>query len=162
MKVLGIDPGTVMSGYCLLDEDGRPEQFDKVANSTLRQLMLDYACLDAKLVAIESMVSYGQVVGDEVFETCVWIGRFAEIAWTTGGEPMMVKRRTVKQHIANDAKANDAGIRAALLDRFGGLEAAKGRKAAPGPLYGLSGDMWSALAIALTARETFERAPWKV
>ncbi|HET6477318.1 MAG TPA: hypothetical protein VFH93_14740 [Thermoleophilia bacterium] len=43
----------------------------------------------------------------------------------------------------------DANIRQALLDRFGG-PAAVGRKAAPGPLYGIARDVWSALAIAVT------------
>jgi hypothetical protein len=38
---------------------------------------------------------------------------------------------------------------AGQYDRFGG-SAAVGRKAAPGPLYGISRDVWSALAIAVT------------
>ena len=39
--------------------------------------------------------------------------------------------------------------RQALLDRFGGSTAI-GRKAAPGPLHGISRDVWLALAIAVT------------
>ena len=46
--------------------------------------------------------------------------------------------------------AAGARTRHALIDRFGGKDAAIGRKAAPGPLYGISRDMWSALAIAVT------------
>lgn len=38
----------------------------------------------------------------------------------------------------------------ALIDRFGGKDAAIGRKATPGPLYGITKDLWSALAIAIT------------
>jgi hypothetical protein len=41
----------------------------------------------------------------------------------------------------------------ALLDRFGGKSQAVGLKAHKGPLYGISRDVWSALAIALTARD---------
>ncbi len=37
-------------------------------------------------------------------------------------------------------------IRQALIDRFG----PPGKKKAPGATYGLSGDMWSALAVAVT------------
>ena len=45
-------------------------------------------------------------------------------------------------------------IRTAILDRFGGKDSAIGKKANPGVLYGLSGDCWSALAIAITFHET--------
>jgi hypothetical protein len=57
-------------------------------------------------------------------------------------------------HLCEFVRANDANIRAALIDRFGpGKDKAVGRKATPGPLFGLKGDEWSALAIALTAHE---------
>lgn len=49
--------------------------------------------------------------------------------------------------------AKDANVRQALINRFGGKDAAIGRKAAPGPLYGISRDMRSALAIAVTGHD---------
>jgi len=55
----------------------------------------------------------------------------------------------VKMHLCGQARAKDANIRQALIDRFGGA-AAIGRKAAPGPLYGISGDVWQALGLAVT------------
>ena len=61
----------------------------------------------------------------------------------------MLPRRAVKLALCGDSRAKDANIRQALIDRFGG-SAAIGRKAAPGPLYGISRDVWSALAIAVT------------
>ncbi len=61
----------------------------------------------------------------------------------------MLPRRAVKLALCGDSRAKDANIRQALIDRFGG-SAAVGRKAAPGPLYGISRDVWSALAIAVT------------
>jgi hypothetical protein len=39
------------------------------------------------------------------------------------------------------------------MDRYGGKAKAIGTKAAKGPLFGLKQDMWSALAVALTAEE---------
>ena len=63
----------------------------------------------------------------------------------------------VKSHLCHSAKANDSNIRQALIDRWGGDQVAIGRKKAPGPLYGFSGDMWAALAVAVTAAETTER-----
>jgi hypothetical protein len=48
-------------------------------------------------------------------------------------------------------RATDANIRASLIDRYGpGKDSAIGSKRSPGPLYGLKGDEWSALAVALT------------
>jgi hypothetical protein len=61
----------------------------------------------------------------------------------------MLPRRAVKLALCGDSRAKDANIRQALIDRFGG-SAAIGRKANPGPLYGISPDVRSALAIAVT------------
>jgi hypothetical protein len=63
---------------------------------------------------------------------------------------VLLPRRAVKLALCGDSRAKDANIRQALIDRFGGKDAAVGRKAAPGPLYGISRDVWSALAIAVT------------
>lgn len=105
---------------------------------------------DANLVdalAIEMIASYGMPVGREVFETCVWIGRFIE-AW--GGPYTLVYRKDVKLHLCGQPRAKDSNIRQALIDRYGGKDRAVGKKATPGPLYGVSADVWSALAIAVT------------
>jgi len=59
----------------------------------------------------------------------------------------------VKLHLCGSARAKDTNIRQALIDRYGG-SAAIGKKAAPGPLYGVSKDVWSALAVAVTAADT--------
>jgi hypothetical protein len=104
------------------------------------------------------IASYGMPVGAEVFETCVWIGRFAE-RWqhAYGYEhvpPRMVYRREVKLHLCGSSKAKDPNVRQALIDKWGGKDKAIGKKASPGPLYGLTGDCWAALAVAVTAAET--------
>jgi hypothetical protein len=80
-----------------------------------------------------------------------WTGRFTEAARPV--KVVQLPRRQVKVAICGDTKAKDANIRAALLDRFGGSKA-KGTKAKPGPLYGMTADMYSALAIAVTFAET--------
>ena len=93
-------------------------------------------------------------VGAEVFETVYWIGRFAERAIQLDHAAERVFRRDVKLHLCGNSRAKDANIRQALIDRYGGKEQAIGRKASQGPLYGLSGDCWSALAVAVTFAET--------
>jgi hypothetical protein len=64
-------------------------------------------------------------------------------------EVAMIPRRAVGLALYGDLRAKHANIRQALIDWFGG-SAAIARKAAPGPLYGISRDTWSALAIAIT------------
>ena len=65
-----------------------------------------------------------------------------------------VYRTQVKLHICGTARAKDSNVRQALMDRYGSTrELAIGKKKTPGPLYGFSADMWSALAIALTYKE---------
>jgi hypothetical protein len=59
-------------------------------------------------------------------------------------------RATVKAHLCRSAKAKDSNVRQALIDLFGGKENAIGTKKTPGPLYGISGDVWAALAVAVT------------
>jgi len=58
--------------------------------------------------------------------------------------------------LTDNTCANDASIRQALIDRFGGKDAAIGRKASPGPLHGIAADVWSALALAVTHTDQLE------
>jgi len=105
-------------------------------------------------LAIEMIASYGMAVGREVFETCVWIGRFQQ-AWHTPDGVKLVYRRDVKMQLCGSPKAKDANIRQALLDMFpatgGGKTPQIGTKAQPGPLYGITSHAWAALAVAVTA-----------
>ena len=98
-------------------------------------------------VVIEKIESYGMAVGAEVFDTVWWAGRFAEACQRVPA--VMLPRRAVRLALCGDSRAKEANIRQALIDHFGG-SAAVGRKATPGPLYGISRDVWSALAIAVT------------
>ena len=97
--------------------------------------------------AVDLTVDHGMAVGAEVFDTVWWAGQFAEAVHRV--PVVMLPRRALKLALSGDSRAKDANIRAALIDRFGG-SAAVGRKAEPGPLYGISRDVWSALAIAVT------------
>lgn len=146
--ILAIDPGSEQSAW-LEFEDGRPGDFGIAPNYWLLAGLRNGAYPGSTLV-IEQIESYGMPVGREVFETVHWAGRFTEAAYPM--EVVQLPRRAVKLAICGDTRAKDANIRAALLDRFGG-SAAKGTKAKPGPLYGISKDVWSALAIAVTYSE---------
>jgi hypothetical protein len=98
-------------------------------------------------LVIEQVASYGMSVGQDVFETVFWSGRFAE---AFGGDENVrwhrLKRLQVKMHLCHDSRANDSNIRQALLDRLGPV----GTKKNPGPCYGIKKHLWAALALAIT------------
>jgi hypothetical protein len=148
MKILAIDPGPTMSAYCIWDGK-RLFDFGKVENEEIIKAAEQFYYGDGVTACvIEKIASYGMAVGAEVFETCYWSGRFAQAIGP--GITDRIPRLEVKLHLCRDSKARDANVRQAIIDRFGGKEKAIGKKATPGPLFGVSGDCWSALAVALT------------
>ncbi len=102
-------------------------------------------------IVVESVECYGMAVGKSVFQTCYTIGRIMQVA---GDRFVRMTHREVKLHLCNSARAKDANIRQALLDRWGGRSVAVGNKKNPGPLYSVKGHAWSALALAVAWRET--------
>lgn len=154
MIILAVDPGNEQSAYALFDTANPSKPllgFGKHDNDVVREVVQNAASYD--VLAVEMIASYGMPVGKEVFETCVFIGRLVEIA-DTCVEYALVYRREVKLHLCASARAKDGNVRQALIDKYGGKERAVGKKATPGPLYGVSKDVWSALAIAVTFAET--------
>lgn len=153
MRILAIDPGPKDSGVVLWDEGVRfAEHLD---NTALRGMICGNFFPGTDVMAIEMIASYGMAVGKETFETVLWTGRFFERA--QGRFPVrLVYRQPVKLHLCKSPKANDSNVRQAILDIFGGKDAAIGKKAARGPLYGISGHLWAALAVALYVRDNPE------
>ena len=150
---LAIDPGSTESAWCAIDADQgyRPIDFGKAANDDLLRDLTGLA-IGADRIAIEMVASYGMAVGADVFETCVWIGRFEQRirdCWQT--TPLRVKRHPVKLHQCHSARASDANVTQALIDRFaaGAPNRGKGTKAEPGWFHGFAGDIWQAYALAV-------------
>ena len=137
-KVLAIDPGTEKSAWVLWD-GSRVLKSGIDDNEALRGQLMRRRIAHSHS-AIEMVACYGMPVGREVFQTCVWIGRFSEHI-----DPAFIFRRDVKLHLCNSARAKDANIRQALLDRLGHV----GTKNNPGPLYGVKSHLWAALAVAV-------------
>ena len=156
--ILAIDPGPKESGWL---------QFNTIAftvgnfgiwpNERIIAEFDDWegdSPLEADTAIIEWIESYSMPVGQSIFETVFWIGRFTEAWWCTPTVRRLT-RREVKLHLCNSARAKDANIRQALIDRFGpGKQIAIGNKKNPGPLYGIKSHLWSALALAVTFAET--------
>lgn len=163
MLVLGVDPGTTHSALVIYDPD--ISQVLVSQHTTNEELVESLKGLDFVFwwdpeirpnpkrregtLVLESVESFGMPVGRTTFETVFWSGRFFQ-AWGPGVS-RRVTRREVKLHLCGQARAKDANIRQALIDRFGpGKEQAVGTKKAPGPLYGVKGHQWQALAVAVT------------
>lgn len=163
--ILAIDPGNEQSAYVIFDGRRVVEKAILRNDVMLERVESAGSSANVKACAIEMVASYGMAVGREVFDTCVAIGRFAE-RWAIashGDEAHLVVRRDVKMHVCGANNAKDSNIRQALLDRFGpGKEKAIGLKRSPGPLYGVSSDMWAALALAVTFHDKHAAMPRNV
>lgn len=147
--VVAVDPGPTRSALLAFDAasgDPLPCWARILDNHDALNVILEGSRHSA--LVVEKVESFGMPVGAEVFETVFWTGRFAQAAWPL--PTYRVGRRDVKLHLCGQARARDANVRAALLDRYGGKAAAVGTRAAPGPLHGIHGDLWAALAVAVT------------
>ncbi|MGX9693809.1 hypothetical protein ACTJNK_25970 [Achromobacter anxifer] len=150
--VLGIDPGPTQTGWCIYLPDAHRVLSCGVAPNT--QMLERLQTVSYSRVAMEMIASYGMPVGREVFETCVWIGRFMQ-ALALPESVDLVYRKDVKMHLCGTNKAKDGNVRQAILDLFprtgGGATPQVGTKAQPGPLYGVSTHAWPALGVAITS-----------
>lgn len=157
MKVFAIDPGTEQSAWVLWD--GSLLGNGIVPNEELLNILYNTWEEDTHY-CVEWIKSYGMAVGAEVFETCLWIGRFIQHMQPTPGLPrstmVKVPRQDVKLHICQSPKATDANIRLALIDRIGPV----GKKATPGPLFGVTSHSWAALALAVTFHDRLTSDPF--
>lgn len=141
MKIAAIDPGPEQSALLLWDGARVVDAYIQPNEYILGRLK------DAAGVyplVIEKVECFGMPVGAEVFETVYWTGRFSQ---AYGIEHVArVPRMAVKMHLCHTSRAKDANIRQALVDRLG----KPGTKQKPGVTYGISKDLWSALALAVT------------
>ena len=101
---------------------------------------------DVDIVVIEMIASYGMAVGASVFDTCVWIGQFKEIALSKNLQVEYIYRKEEKLNLCGSMKAKDSNIRQALIDRFGEV----GTKNNKGYFYGFKKDIWASYAVGVT------------
>ena len=152
--ILAVDPGTKTSALVMLQETAVVNAVIE-NNLSLRDRLNKWPERADDILLVEWVESFGMPVGREVFETCLWIGRFVE-AW--GGPYRLLPRRHVKLELCGSSRAKDANVRQALLDSFpatgGGKTPQVGTAAKQGPLYGIKSHLWSALAVAVTFLRT--------
>ena len=145
--VIGLDPGPVKSALVTYDPGIKAvcDHITATNADVIAWLRWQYHAVALDCLVVEQIAAMGMAVGGEVFETCVWSGRFIE-AWDSRGRTWhRLKRTPIKLHLCGTAKAKDPNVRRALMERFGGDCSVK----KDGPLYGVKGDEWSALAVAV-------------
>lgn len=167
MKILAIDPGSEKSAYTLWD--GERSDSWILDNQTLLDIVSNIGPPYRYTLVIEQVKSYGMPVGETIFETVFWSGRFAQ---AYKGSYDMLPRMDVKMHLCKSPRANDSNIRQALIDRFGEpthkakmrdengdvvIKKSGKNKGDPkmvtafNPVYGdISKDMWASFAVAVT------------
>lgn len=150
MKILAIDPGSEQSAYLIYEDQTQqilPDGKGIIPNLDLLTVVSEAKAAGVRLLAVEMVACYGMKVGQTIFDTAYWVGRFAQAA----GLPFrLVYRMEEKMHLCRNSRAKDPNIRQALIDRFG----PPGTKPKPGRTYGIKRDLWAALAVAVTAAET--------
>lgn len=152
-RILAVDPGTVQSGWALL-EGGKVSDSGVSPNADLLERLRCFGgyvaagMVEPITLSVERFEARGMPIGDESVETILWTGRFVQ-AWHDPKAVVMVKRSAVKLALCGSPKAKDANIRQALIDRLG----PPGTKKAPGSTYGVTSHAWAALAVAVTAAD---------
>lgn len=156
--ILAIDPGPKRSAWLVL-QGGVPAAHAITENDELLRCLRVATLPDGLLcrpdvVAIEQIEPrYGLSPGWETLDTARIVGRLEEAVHPVPATRL--KRSEILRHLGVVTRgpgktSADAGVRAALLDRFGGRDEAIGRKAHPGPLYGVANDVWAALSVAIS------------
>ena len=170
--ILAIDPGSSKSAFMTMSGVGQPMDFGIQDNDDLLDVVYAFNTHD---LVIEMVACMGMAVGKTVFETVFWIGRFWEKSQSEVKQRVL--RSDVKMAMCGNSRAKDVNIRQSLIDRYGGEDIAIGGKKCttckgkgwtgrdhdscpdcgsqgyihpPGPLHGVSKDVWSALAVGCT------------
>ncbi len=160
--IIAIDPGNTQSGFVVVEHDGREItrilDKGKVQNHEIFYILDQYPEYE---LALEMIASYGMPVGKEVFDTCVYVGRFWEAAGMYGHlkDVALIYRKDEKLCLCGSLKANDSNIMQALVDRYapGQPNRGKGTVKNPGFFHGFSKDIWAAMAVATTYFDKYVR-----
>lgn len=94
------------------------------------------------------MARTGATATGDMCTAAVWLGCFLRAAGTDPEHVAKLTRKDVLKVFHCPSKGSDSYIRGELIRMHGG-DAAIGLKKSPGPLYGVKGDAWQAVAVAV-------------
>lgn len=141
--ILAIDPGTDRSAWVLLD--GSSILGAAIEENARLLTRLRIGGPGAWTVAIERIEPrYGLNMGWETIRTCELVGALTEAARPL---PVVLLRRSeILRHLGVASRGSaDSGVRAALMDRWGGEQSVRKGQ----PLAGIKTHLWSALGVAV-------------
>lgn len=151
MRILAIDPGNIESGVAIVEMPHfKLKWFAKIPNEAVFK---NVYLRNFDEVVIEMVACYGMPVGKDVFETCLWIGRFIE--QFKDYKISFVYRKEEKLHLCGSLQAKDSNIRQALINRYAthDFKNGKGVKNNPDTFHGVAKDVWQAIAVGVTHYE---------
>lgn len=157
--IFGIDPGPVESAFAVVHKFPRPYEIlvaGKLPNEDLikelKNPAFEKGWFDFNVV-VESIQSYGFVVGKSVFETCYTIGRIIQVCKDRSLQCTLYPRPEYARALVGGQKVTDSLLRLALMNRFGGDK--KGE-----PLHQLRGNPDKRSAFALCVHH-LDRLRWE-
>jgi len=118
-RILAIDPGPEKSAWAHID-NGKIKDSALETNEAVL-VRVNYSIFH--VLAIEQIRSYGMSVGQTVFDTVHWCGRFHQEAITgmVSHPPrvMLLPRKEIVLHLCGNPRAKDGNVRQAIIDRLG-------------------------------------------
>ncbi len=156
-RLLSIDPGKA-SGIIELDVTSYPPRVLEIWDGlTVFSRMLRYIeRTRPDAVVIEDFVNYGRPLGDESRDTLKKIGAVRWACERAGIPYTEISRPEVNDDLCH-GKVSKGTVNRVVRDLYlasslplgGGANPEKGVKANPGPLYGVTGHAWDALALGV-------------
>ena len=156
MIILGIDPGENKSGVVLFDAKANRVLWAHEKDVQELERILQYGWNEMPdVIVCENIVPMGVPFSSNLRATCRHIDRLEFIAEARKIQWVFITRNQVKMTLCGRCKGvKDAHVSCAVQERFGGRKAALGTKKQPGPLYGVSGHCWQALAAVIAATDS--------
>lgn len=145
MKVLAIDPGDKESGFVIIQptKDRRlNSKFSLIRHGNIPNFdLLKIITSNSEGVEvglIEMIQSYGKPVGESIFNTCRWIGKFElrmnDNSWRTA---LVFRKSIINFHLSSAAVKNpDSLIRKKMMAKY------------PQESKGITKHSWQALGLA--------------
>lgn len=154
--ILGIDPGENASGVVLYESDTKRVLWSHAVQVAELETLVAIGWNEMPdVIVCENIVAMGIPFSSNLRATCRHIDRLELLAEQRQIRWEFVTRNQVKIALCGRCSGvKDANIACAVQERFGGRVAALGKKKSPGPLHGVSGHCWQALAAVVAWLET--------
>ena len=153
--IFAIDPGLTL-GYVQLGADGNT-LFAGTVQTDNYKVDIPPVPLPGSIVAIETIESYGQKVGNSTFCTSFQTGFLYGWYFSHGFDVLTISRKEAVSHILGTRTGNDAAVRRGIIEILGELPSVEDK----GKLRKIKSHEISALAIGLTAFDQLGGALWK-